>query len=196
MTQILSDAEYIISDVSVTNTTPNFYTESINHIGNALSRGLHRLEVELTVNLTNEQDIRRFNAFMLNNKGRLNPFKLSLLDDTDGKGNCNPFYYNAAPMLVNDIKIGNDSMLLSGISSAIPAGAMFQFPNDTKVYTLLEDARANKAVKFFPATRQNHPLKSKLKFAVEPLLRLDGDDYQMKFITGHQEIKIKASEVL
>ncbi|WP_188013160.1 hypothetical protein [Photobacterium damselae] len=196
MTQILSDAEYIISDVSVTNTTPNFYTESINYIGNALSRGLHRLEVELTVNLTNEQDIRRFNAFMLNNKGRLNPFKLSLLDDTDGKGNCNPFYYDAAPMLANDIKIGNDRMILSGISNAIPAGTMFQFPNDTKVYTFLDDVSNNKTVRFFPATRLQQPIKARLKLSVEPLLRLTSDDYQMKFSNGHQEIKIKASEVL
>lgn len=195
MTQILSDSEFIISDVTATHNTPNFFNQSINLIGNAKSRGLHQLEISLKVTLANEADIRKFQAFMLKVRGRLNPFKLSLLDDTDGKGFNNPFYYNSNPMLTNDISIGNSTMILSGISGSIPAGTMFQFSNDTKVYTLLDNAMNNKVVEFFPATRQPHQLKERLNLSVEPLVRLEDDSFKLKY-SNTESITLKLWETL
>lgn len=195
MTQIISDSDFIISDVSVTHNTPNFATESINFISNVQGRGLHQLEVEFKVHLVNETDIRRFQALMLKLRGRLNPFKLSLLDATDGKGFCNPLFFNGSAMLTNNITIGNNKMVLSGISGVIPAGTMFHFANDSKVYTLLDDARSNKTVEFFPATRQNHQLKERINFSVEPLLRLEDDSFKVKY-DKLQEVTLKARESL
>lgn len=195
MTQTLSDNDFIISDVSVTNHTPNFYTESLNFISNTKGRGLHLLEVECTVTLVNEDDIRRFNALVLKVRGRLNPFKLSLLDKTDGKGYCNPFHYNSTPLIANPLTIGNNKMVLSGISGTIPAGSMFQFANDTKVYTLLDEARNNQSIEFFPATRQPHQMKEKLNFSVEPLVRLEDDSFKVKYASA-QSITLKMREAL
>ncbi|MGF1787091.1 hypothetical protein L4D00_14950 [Photobacterium swingsii] len=194
-TPILSDADYIVSDVSVSHSTPNFHTESLNMVSNTMSRGLHQLEVQFKVHLVNADDIKRFQALMLNIRGRLNPFKLSLQDQTDGKGQCNPLYTNAKPLLSNALAIGNNKMVLSGISGTIKAGSMFHFPNDAKVYVLLEDAKNNQTVSFFPSTRQAHEVKERLNFSVEPLLRLEDDSFKLTY-SNASEITLNAREVL
>ena len=194
-TPVISDSDFIISEVAVTQLTPNFFTESLNFIGNAKSRGLHRLQVEFKVTLINELDIRKFNALMLKLRGRLNPFELSLHDATDGKSYCNPLYFDAAPLLANSLSIGNNTLILNGVRNSIPAGSMFQFPNDTKVYTLLDDAINNKTVEFFPATRQVHQPTERLNFIVKPLLRLTTDEFKLTYKNA-TEYSFTAVEVI
>lgn len=191
----LADTDFIISDVSVTHTTNNFYTESINGVGNSKSRGLHRLGVDFTVTLVDATDIKKFEALMLRIRGRLNPFVLSLQDKTDGKGYCNPLYTDVTPVLANDVAIGNNKFVLGGFSGVIPAGSKFQFPNDTKVYTVLMDTKPNQECEIFPAVRVPHLTKTKLNFAPEPLLRLSGDEFSLTYAKA-KEIKLNAVEVL
>lgn len=191
----LSDSDFIISDVNVTNLTPNFYTEASNFKGNAKSRGLHQLEIDFTATLINDADIRKFNAFMMKVRGRLNPFILSLQDNTDGKGYCNPLFTDVSPMLSLDAEIGATNITLSGFSGTIPAGSYFQFPNDTKVHMILDDAKPNKSVEIFPASRIKQLSKSRLNFAPEPLVRMNDDEYSIKFENA-SEIKLKVREVV
>lgn len=192
---ILRDTDFIISDVSVTNLTPNFYTEASNFKGNSQSRGLHQLEIDFTVNLINQDDIKRFNAFMMKARGRLNPFHLSLQDETDGKGSCNPLFTNANPFIAAEVNTGNTTITLAGFIGTIPAGSYFQFPNDTKVYMLLDDAKPNKSVEIFPASRINHSLQERLNFAPAPLVRLEDDEYTVKYENA-TSINLKVREAL
>ena len=192
---ILSDSDFIISDVNVTNLTPNFYTEASNFKGNSKSRGLHQLEIDFTVTLINQDDIKRFNALMMKARGRLNPFVLSLQGSTDGKNYCNPLFTDANPFLAHEVAIGNTTITLAGFSGVIPAGSYFQFPNDTKVYMILDDAKPNSSVEIFPASRIKHTVKERLNFAPEPLVRLDSDEYSIQFENA-TEVKLKVKEVL
>lgn len=190
---VLSDSDYIISDVKVKTLTPNFLTESLTGKVNAKSRGLHFLEVKFKVTLINDSDIRRFNALMLKLKGRLNPFKLSLTDDTDGKGYCNPLVTNSHIRLTNDAQIGATHISLSSISK-VEAGTMFQLPNDSKVYTILDDFSGARSVEIFPAIRVPHEQNTILKTTVEPVLRLSADTYEVAY-DRVSEITLTAKEV-
>ncbi len=192
---ILSDTDFIISEVSVSHDTPNFYTESINGVGNAKSRGLHTLSVTATVTLTDAIDIKQFSALMLRIRGRLNPFRLSLQDATDGKGYCNPLHTDVAPMLSNALTVGQNRMVLGGFSGVIPAGSIFQFPNDSKTHVLLNDVKPNQEAEFFPAIRVAHDVKSRLNFSPVPLVRLDGDTFELTFDKA-KTITLKMKEVM
>lgn len=178
---IISDAEYLVSDVSITHTTPNFSTVSNNFIHNSVSRGLHRLKVNFTIHLVNEADIRKFEALMLKIRGRLNPFKLSLQDDTDAKGHCNPLAFNARPMCVSDVSVGQNNITLNNFSGVIPAGTKFSLPNDSKVYTILDDVKSGKTVEVFPAIRIAHPAKTPLNLKPVLTLRLEADEFTIKY---------------
>lgn len=188
---------FIISDVELTEETPNLFTQSNNYTANARSRGLHRLGFSFDVFLATDQDLKKFRAFYLNTRGRLNPFVLDLMpvgfsvDDTPW---YNPLFTSVRNVTVaNPIAVGANSMTLAGVSSAIPAGSMFQFPNDSKIYTLLADAKANQAVEFFPACRQVVQEKSVLEFDVKPVLRLDEDKTKMNLSKG-SSVKLTAWE--
>lgn len=192
---ILSDADFIISDVKVKHNTPNFYTESINGKANAKSRGLHSLEVQAKITLVNADDIKKFQALMLRIRGRLNPFQLSLQDNTDGKGFCNPLFTPVSPMLANDITIGQTKAVLSGFSGVIPAGSIFQFANDSKTHVILNDVKPNQEAEFFPAVRSNNAIKTKLNFAPVLLVRLDSDAFEVSY-ERTKEITLKMREVM
>ena len=192
---ILSDSEFIISDVVVSHETPNFATTSINGVTTTKARGLHLLSITATVTLVDALDIKRFSALMLNIRGRLNPFKLSLQDSSDGRGYCNPLFTDVSPVLANDLSIGNNKMVLGGFSGTIPAGSIFQFPNDSKCYCLLNDVKPNQEAEFFPAIRVPHLTKTKLNFSPVPLVRLEGDSFELTYAKA-KEITIKMKEVL
>ncbi|WMB74225.1 hypothetical protein RA178_06310 [Shewanella oncorhynchi] len=188
----LKDTDYILSDVSVKQITPNFYTESVNYIGNSKSRGLHRLEMEFTVTLENSIDVKRFNAFMLKVRGRLNPFQLVLSPEEY----YNPLYTPIKTCkLVNRVDIGNNTITLTGFSGVIPAGSMFQFPNDTKIYTVLDDVRSNSSVEIFPACRFTQPENGNLNFNPSPMLRLVEDSFKVKYEKA-TEYKLSTMEVI
>lgn len=188
----LKDTDYIISDVSINQLTPNFYTESVNYIGNSKSRGLHRLEVDFTVVLEGAADIKSFNALMLKIRGRLNPFKLELSPEDY----YNPMYTPIKTCkVVSRVDVGHNKITLTGFSGTIPAGSMFQFPNDDKVYTILDDVRANGETEIFPACRLTQPENGSLNFNPSPVLRLKGDAFKIKYEKA-TEYKITASEVI
>ncbi|MGL4843965.1 MAG: hypothetical protein ACRC2Y_05015 [Aeromonas veronii] len=194
-TPILSDADFIISDVSVTHEIPTFSTTAINGVTTTKGRGLHFIKASATVTLVGVEDIKRFSALMLNIKGRLNPFRLSLQDSSDGKGGCNPLYTNASPILSNDIGIGAVSMVLGGFSGVIPAGSFFQFPNDSKIHCLTADAKPNQEARFFPAARVPATAKSRLNFSPVPLMRLEADSFDVSFERA-KSVTLKMVEVL
>ncbi|ELH4810062.1 hypothetical protein Q9X96_003095 [Vibrio vulnificus] len=196
MTQLtLKDSDFIISDVNVNHLTPNFYTEASNFKANAQSRGLHQLEIDFTVTLINAADIKRFSAFMLKARGRLNPFVLDLQDSTDGKGHNNPLFTDVKPMLSHPVEIGNNTIQLTSFSGTIPAGSMFQFPNDTKVYVILDDVKSNQTVEIFPASRIKHEAQERLNFSPTPLVRLADDEFSTKYENA-SELKLKVREEL
>ncbi|QWL58199.1 hypothetical protein HQ400_07730 [Aeromonas jandaei] len=188
---------FIISGVEMTEETPNLFTQSSNYTANARSRGLHRLGFSFDVFLATDQDVKAFRAFYLNTRGRLNPFVLDLMPigfSTDDTPWYNPLFTSVRNVTVaNPIATGANSMVLAGVSTPIPAGSMFQFPNDSKIYTLLKDARANQTVEFFPASRQVVPASSVLIFDVKPVLRLDEDKTKLNLSKG-SSVKLQAWE--
>lgn len=188
---ILSDRDFIISDISIKHITPNFFTESANFIGNSKSRGLHRLGIDFSVTLENSADTKKMEAFLLTIRGRLNPFYLQLSPEDFH----NPLYTNSNPLIGSDISIGQHSMVLSGISEVILAGSKFQFANDSKIYTTLNDGRNNAAVEFFPASRQAHAIKERLNFNPAPLVRLVDDHMEIKYERA-SAISFKTMEAL
>ncbi|MBY8157109.1 hypothetical protein [Vibrio fluvialis] len=188
----LKDTDFIISDVTVSNLTPNFYNEAINGKGQALSRGMHRLGVKFKVTLEDQYDIKRFNALMLRIRGRLNPFYLSVSPDNSYN---NPLYTEGAAMLSHSVGIGQNKMMLATASGDFVAGSVFQFPNDDKIYTLLDDARPNREIEFFPASRFDHTEKEILNLNPRPLLRLSDDQYEIK-LENATEYQFTAMEIL
>lgn len=195
MTQIvLRDSEYIVSDVSVSTVTHNFVTESLSGKVNAKSRGLHQLEVQFKVTLPNQHDIKRFNALMLKIRGRLNPFVLSLTDSTDAKHFCNPFVFDQTVQLNQPAQVGATTIHITS-PDVVPAGTMFQLPNDKKVYTTLDDVNMTGSTEVFPAIRIQHTVNTTLKTVVEPVLRLTEDDFELSYENA-KEITLKAREVL
>ncbi|KJR15234.1 hypothetical protein [Vibrio parahaemolyticus] len=195
MTDIkISDSDYIISDVKVKTLTPNFYTESLTGKGNAKSRGLHSLEFSFKITLINDRDVKRFNALMLKLKGRLNPFKLSLLDKTDGANHFNPLFSNSRIRLTSLANVGDTHIQIASVGF-VEAGTMFQLPNDSKVYTILDDVTSGGSVEIFPAIRVTHEVNTNLITSVEPKLRLTSDFYENTY-DKVSEITLSAKEVL
>ncbi|HHG3075762.1 TPA: hypothetical protein ACPVXB_001020 [Vibrio parahaemolyticus] len=190
----IRDTDYIVSDVKVKSYTPNFTTKSINGKVNAKSRGIHQLEFSWKIHLVDEKDIRKFNALMLKIRGQLNPFTLSLIDNTDGAGYCNPLVTDKNIKLTHEADVGSNHIQVSTVG-IIEAGTMFQLPNDTKVYTILDELRSTGSVEIFPAIRVSHPANTTLKTSVEPLLRLSEDVYEVSYGKA-VEVSFKAMEEL
>ncbi|MGG5825917.1 hypothetical protein [Aeromonas salmonicida] len=193
MSEILSNRDFIISDVSITESAPNLYTESSNFTANARSRGLHRIGFKLSVYLQTHDDVRRFRAFWLNARGRLNPFVLDLTP-TEGNDWYNPIYYSSRNVaLANPLGVGANTMILSGISSPIPAGTLFQFSNDSKLYTLLADAKANQPVEFFPGCRFAQQAGVGIITDCKPVVRMEEDKYELNLQPG-SAVKLSMQE--
>ncbi|WP_028022240.1 hypothetical protein [Enterovibrio calviensis] len=189
----LSDNDFIISDVKVEHLTPSFYTEGLNFVGNGMGRGLHRLNIECSVHFADENDIRKFQALMLRVQGRTTPFNLSLQDTTDGKGFFNPLSLDMSGSLGSQLKIGNKHMTVIGLIGSLPVGTMFQFQNDSKIYTVTT-VTGNK-VEFYPAVRTAHSLREPLNFKPVPRVRLTEDKFSIKYERG-SSVTIKMMEAL
>ncbi|EPS1446327.1 hypothetical protein ACVBYC_002154 [Vibrio parahaemolyticus] len=193
MNIILSDKDFIISDVKVEHHTPVFYTEGLNFVANSKERGLHRLNIECDVHFSNVADIKAFQAFLLRVRGRANPFTLSLQDETDGKGFCNPMSSNVTARLGSNISIGNTSTNLTGVIGQVELGSLFQFENDTKVYTVI-GLEGNK-LEFYPASRKPHLAGEPINFKPMPLVRLSEDKHRLGYEVG-SKISLKMWEVM
>ncbi|HDI3263892.1 TPA: hypothetical protein PMC50_002513 [Vibrio cholerae] len=195
MTQIvLRGKDFIVSEVKVKTLTPNFVTESLTGKVNAQSRGLHSLEFSFKVTLEDADDIRKFNALMLKIQGRLNPFVLSLVDEIDGEGYCNPLHTPNPIRLSHEAPKGSTRISVNA-PQGVKAGTMFQLPNDTKVYTILDDVRSSGSVEIYPAIRVAHSINTTLKTTVEPFIRLSDDVFEVDY-NKVSEVTIKAREVL
>ncbi|WP_339009395.1 hypothetical protein [Aeromonas popoffii] len=188
---------FIISDVELMEETPNLLTQSSNYTTNTRSRGLHRMGFKLNVYLATDHDVKAFRAFWLNVRGRLNPFVLDLMPigfSLDEKPWYNPLYTDVRNATVaSPIAVGGTSMTLAGVSSTIPAGSVFTFPNDSKIHTLLSDAKANQSVEFFPAARNVVAESAVLNFNPKPVLRLEEDKTEITLAKG-TSVKLSAWE--
>lgn len=193
MTITLSDSDFIISDVKVEHVTPSFYTEGLNFVGNAMGRGLHRLNIECDIHFANVNDIRAFQALMLTVQGRAKTFNLSLQDETDGKGYFNPLSIEARAQLGSSLSIGNTSAIFTGSTSNVVPGAMFQFTNNSKIYTVI--SKNGSRVEFFPPVRTEHLVSEAINFKPVPLVRLTEDKFRVHYEVG-SSITIKMMEAL
>lgn len=171
-TPILSVNDYIISTVAVEHEYPVFYNETVSFKSTAYDRGLHRLKIKLDVWLESQEDIKKFEAFVLTCKGRLNPFFLDLGDSADW---LNPFTSKARSVSLSaPTVIGQSSIPLSGGYSNISPGDKFTLDNETKVYTVI--SRDTATVEIVPALRYAHPSADKLNFQnPRPLVRFNKD---------------------
>ena len=148
-----------ISDVSLTEFTPNYNTISLSHIKRSRNRGIHRLDGTFTFTLTGENNKKALRAFLLKVRGRGEVIELNLgcsVFNTEVFGN---------PQCNGAIGIGADSFSVDGFSSEIPAGALFTLPNDTKVYTATNSVFNNAVMDVFPPIRKAQVDNSFLNFS-------------------------------
>ena len=148
-----------ISNVSLTEYTPNYSTTSLSLIKRSRSRGIHRLDGSFDFTLTGENNKKALRAFLLKTRGRGEVIELNLgcdIFDTTIFGN---------PQCNGAIGIGADSFSVDGFSSEIPAGALFTLPNDTKVYTATNSIFNNGVMDVFPHIRKSQVDNSPLNFS-------------------------------
>ncbi len=75
---VLSVDDWPVGNVSIDQQTPNFFTETVSGRVRSYERGLHMISFKFDVWLPYDSDVKRMNAFMLQCRGRANPFVLDL----------------------------------------------------------------------------------------------------------------------
>lgn len=193
MSQLLSVDDYAIGKVKIEQTTPNFYTETVSGRVRAYSRGLHTLQFKFEVWLPYDTDVKKMNSFMMNCRGRLNPFTLDLGTSSDW---FNPLTSPARRITLGaNAGVGQTNLVVIGQTSAISPGEYFQMPNDTKLYVVLN--KNGQTLEIFPPLLIAHKATETLDFEnPRPLLRLEKDNFTLDFDGRGKTISIEAKEVI
>jgi len=145
----------LISNVSITHNTPQYVTESLNLQKRSRDRGIHRIEGTFDVTVEKE-NIRAFEVWLLNVRGRLNTFYLELGDRfTSETANNNPLVATQTPA-------GANSLPINGLSGTVSAGDYFNIANDEKTYMCMVDTSNVEAMTIFPELRQQANLSSQI----------------------------------
>lgn len=192
--KILSTNDWIIGNVSVIHNTPALVTSSVSWKETALSRGMHRLEVDFEVVLPSADDVNNFEAFLLQIQGRANPFILDL--GADGSWH-NPLTQPFNMTLSTAAGINNTTLRLTE-SRDVALGAKFQIGTDTKIYTVVESDRNDQTIDIYPALRYQQPVGAVLNFKnPRPVLRVKDDKTAaIKYGDRNTVYKLSCTEVM
>ncbi|MGY3913775.1 hypothetical protein ACW5XW_24665, partial [Aeromonas piscicola] len=68
--------DFNIGELEITNLAPTLISETVSYKTVALSRGIHRLEVSGSIMLEDQDQVRKWQAFILGVLGRAMPWKL------------------------------------------------------------------------------------------------------------------------
>lgn len=160
----------IISNVTIDHITPNFYAESVNLQGRSRDRGIHRWAGSFDITIADELDKRKFEAFLLKVRGRLNPFYMSFGGRFSSPG------VSGVLALASAASVGDTSIVLKAFSGTVNEGDVFTLPNDDKVYMFMETKNGSGPINIYPALRQSQVVDGVITVNdVRPLIRLDKD---------------------
>ena len=154
-------SELIISDVSIINMHRTYATESISGIQYRRDSGIQKFQGTITLTAEGYEGAKILNGFIAGIKGKLEAFEIQLggAFSTDG--------IVSDPVLVGTHNIGSTSLNVSSFSGAdIVAGSVFNLPNETKLYTILETLlqTGNSSLTIVPAVKVSHSSSEILNF--------------------------------
>ena len=188
----ISVDDWRISNVSVESITETFYSESIQGKGNSIGTGQHRYKIKFSITLNTADEVRAFEALMLQIRGQQNPFYLDLGDESNW---FNPFSIPLSGSILTTVpaSTGNNTISINN-TLLIPVGAKFTQPNDTKVYQVI--GKSGSSITIFPSLRFPLSTGTVLNFRnPQPYLRLNSNSFTLTYERA-QEISLTALEVL
>ncbi|NEX74814.1 hypothetical protein G4923_09300 [Aeromonas rivipollensis] len=190
---VLSVDDWPVGNVSIDQQTPNFFTETVSGRVRSYERGLHMISFKFDVWLPYDSDVKRMNAFMLQCRGRANPFVLDLGNSSTW---FNPLTSQARRITLGaNAGIGQKNITLVGSVSSISEGEYFQMPNDTKLYVVIGKSGQN--VEVYPPLLIAHKSGETLNFEnPRPQLRLEKDEFTLNLEGRGKTISISAKEVI
>lgn len=171
----------IISDVIVTQITPQFVTTSLNNKRRVKTRGIHQLSGSFKVRVSGDREQRAFDAWLLGMGGRLNQFNLKLggrfTAETSRVRNVN---------LSTNVGIGANKLSLANFIGNVWAGDYFNLPNDSKVYMAMNDMSGSGGIlNIYPPLRQQQLTNTTLQLNdVNVLAMLDADEQPVTYSEG------------
>ncbi|AVF60149.1 MULTISPECIES: hypothetical protein [Vibrio harveyi group] len=163
--------QLMITDVSITNYHRVYSTESISGIQYRRDSGVQWFKGSITLRAYGYENVRRLNGFLASLKGKLNEFALPL-----GGAYSNP-QLAVEPYLNGNHSTGNTTISFTYNGTAITAGSVFNLPNDSKLYTVVENVGGDGNYTIIPALRTDHVNLEQANFKA-PIITalLDGNE--------------------
>jgi len=125
----------------------------------------------ITLQAYGYDNVRILNGFLAGLRGTLHAFSLPL-----GGAYANP-NIGSNPNLSKAHAIGSETVALFHTGHAISGGSVFTVPNDTKLYTLLENVGGSGSYEIIPALRRAVPMTAPLNFLNPSITALlDGNE--------------------
>jgi hypothetical protein len=154
----LIPSNLMITDVSITNYHRSYSTEAMNGIRKGRDSGVQWFKGNITLQAYGHSNIRLLNGFLASLKGRLYEFALPLNGAyANPKLGRNPTF-----RVLNTA--GSNSIDITHTSNLIGMGSVFTVPNETKLYTLLEDVGATGVYAITPALKREHTSPEVINF--------------------------------
>lgn len=171
---ILIPSELTISDVEIINHHRTYTSTSIAGVQYRQDTGIQFYKGSITLTAAGFAGAKILNGFIAKLKGRLNSFELTLGGAFGNDGITVP------PTLAAPVSLGETAINVSTYTGeVVPAGSIFTVPNDTKVYTTLDDLSptGNTNLKIVPAMKKVHVANEPINF-VNPAITvlLDATD--------------------
>lgn len=147
-----------ISNVTITEFTPQYFTESLSYKQRTRDRGIHQLQGEFTFTVTGTSNKKALRAFLLQTKGRGVPIQMSFPGDMFTNTSV-----TGTPLTTSSISVGATTISIDTFGGTISAGDFFKVLNDTKVYTVLDgETGPSGSIDIYPPLRvqlqDNSPL--------------------------------------
>jgi len=152
----------IISDVTITNEHRTYTSKSISGIQYRQDSGIQKYSGSLTLTASGFDSAKILNGFLIKLRGRLNSFELQL-GGAYGYDNI-----TTNPKLNASYNIGSETINISPFigNDKIYAGSVFTLPNETKLYTIIDDIPlyGNPSVGIVPALKIQHNINEDINF--------------------------------
>lgn len=139
----------MVTDVQITNYHRAYSSESMSGIVYAHDSGIQWYKGTITLKAYGFENIKRLNGFLASIKGRYHAFELPL-------GGAYGYSDLAAnPRLSGEHNKGRSTVFLIQNQSNLSMGSVFTLPNDTKLYTLLEDVDGDGTYSIVPSLKKS-----------------------------------------
>lgn len=173
--------DIIVSNVEVTQSTPQFVTTSLNNKRRTKNRGLHQFKGTFDITITGDREQRRFEGWLAKMGGRLNQFNLIL----GGRFTVNSTRLRNVT-LSTDAGVGSTTLNVSSFIGDLWEGDFFKLPNDNKVYVALNDlSSVGGVLNVQPPLRLQQTAGAPMEFEnLSVLAMLDSDEQPVTYAEG------------